>query len=321
MTLKLDTRSFPAQDRAEVVREAIAGTIVKVEITFPVEEHPVDARGVIADIGPLTVCSIHSNATVVERTPRLARDDMEPSIFLGLQSTGSSLVVQQGRETVLRPGDLVLYDSTAPYTLVDGDGIRQHFFRVPLSRLALPHDTVRDVAATRLSPGHPVAELAATYLNRLASQPTLFDASGADAVGQPSIELIRAVITTHLDAAEMGTGPLRGSLSLRILEYVRAHLGEPELSAAQVAAEHHVSVRHLYAVLADSGISLGDWIRTHRLEACRADLGSPECRHRTIESIARRWGFADMSSFSRAFRSAYQMSPREWRSVRRRDAG
>ena len=321
MTLQLDTRWFPTRDRAEVVREAIAGTIVKVEITFPVEEHPVDARGVIADVGPLTVCSIHSNATVVERTPRLARDDMEPSIFLGLQSKGSSLVVQQGRETVLRPGDLVLYDSTAPYTLVDGDGIRQHFFRVPLSRLALPHDTVRDVAATRLSPGHPVAELAATYLNRLASQPALFDAPGADAVGQPSIELIRAVITTHLDAAELGTAPLRGSLPLRILEYLRAHLGEPELSAAQVAAEHHISVRHLYNVLAESGISLGDWIRTHRLEACRADLGSPASQHRTIESVARRWGFVDMSSFSRAFRSAYQVSPREWRSLRQRDGG
>ena len=321
MTLKLDTRSLPDRDRAEVVREAIAGTIVKVEITFPVEEHPVDARGVIADVGPLTVCSIHSNATVVERTPRLAKDDMEPSIFLGLQSKGSSLVVQQGRETVLRPGDLVLYDSTAPYTLVDGDGIRQHFFRVPLSRLALPHDTVRDVAATRLSPGHPVAELAATYLNRLASRPTLFDAPGADAVGQPSIELIRAVITTHLDAAEMGTAPLLASLSLRIVEYLRAHLGEPELNAAQVAAEHHISVRHLYTVLADSGISLTDWVRTHRLEACRTDLGSPESQHRTIESVARRWGFVDMSSFSRAFRSSYQMSPREWRRLRQHDGG
>ena len=321
MTLRLDVGSFPVRDRAEVVREAIAGTIVRVEISFPTDGRPVDARGVISDVGRLTVCSIRSNATVVERTPRLSRDDLEPSIFLGLQREGSALVVQRGRETVLRPGDLVVYDSTAPYTLVDGDGIRQHFFRVPLSRLALPHDTIRDVTATKLSPGHPVAELAATYLGRLASRPALFDAPGAEAVGQPSIELIRAVITTHLDATEIRTESLRGSLALRVLEYLRAHLGEPQLGAAQVAAEHHVSIRHLYTVLAENGISLGDWIRTHRLEACRTDLASPASQHRTIESVARRWGFADMSSFSRAFRSAYQMSPREWRRLQRQDPG
>lgn len=169
MTLKLDARDVPPRDRAEAVRAAIASTIVHVEIDFPEVGEQVDARGVIADLGPLTVCSIRSNATVVERTPRLAHDDLEPSIFLGLQLHGSSLVIQNDRETVLRPGDMVVYDSTIPYTLVDDDGIAQHFFRVPISRLALPHNVIRRVAATTLSPGHPVADLAAAHLARLAS--------------------------------------------------------------------------------------------------------------------------------------------------------
>jgi AraC-like DNA-binding protein len=313
MTLELDARGFPAGERADAVRHAIASTIVHVEIDFP--DPAVAAQGVISDLGALTVCSIRSSARVVERTPRLAGDDMEPSIFLGLQHSGSSLVVQSGREVVLSPGDLVVYDSTAPYTLIDEAGISQHFFRVPISRLALPHDAVRAVSATVLSPGHPVADLAAAYLNRLASHPEIFEAPGAEAIGRPSIELIRAVISTHLDANELTAESLHATLHLRILEYLRAHLHEPDLHAARVAAEHHISVRQLYKVLATGGISLGDWIRRQRLERCRDQLGGPGGASTPVETVARRWGFVDMSSFSRAFRAEYGMSPRQWREL------
>ena len=65
---------------------------------------------------------------------------------------------------------------------------------------------------------------------------------------------------------------------LRILEYARAHLPEPGLNAAQIAAAHHISVRHLYNILARGGISLGDWMRTRRLEGCRDELSRPQWR-------------------------------------------
>jgi AraC-like DNA-binding protein len=278
---------------------------------------PVAAYGAITDFGRLTICSIRSNAVTVERTPKLARDDLAPSIFMGLQLAGSSMVIQAGREAVLRPGELVLYDSTAPYTLVDEEGIRQHFFRIPIDRLALPHDAIRQVAARTLSPGHPVADLAATYFTRLAGRPDIFTQPGADAVSEPSIELVRALITTHLDASVPAKEAMQETLQLRILEYARAHLSDPGLSAAQIAAEHHISVRHLYNTLAAAGITLGDWIRTQRLEECRLDLGRPSPQPMTIRSIAHRWGFTDASSFGRLFRQAYDISPSQWRDLNR----
>ena len=66
---------------------------------------------------------------------------------MGLQMTGSCVVVQHGREAILRRGDLVIYDSTSPFLISDVDGIRQHKFRIPLDRLALPADVVRRVCA------------------------------------------------------------------------------------------------------------------------------------------------------------------------------
>jgi AraC-like DNA-binding protein len=161
----------------------------------------------------------------------------------------------------------------------------------------------------------PVAGLAATYFRRLAARLDVFDRPDADAISAPSIELVRALITTHLDARELGKDAMHATLQHRILEYLRAHLYEPDLSAAQVAVEHHISVRQLYKVLAAAGVTLGGWIRAEPLARCRRDLAEPATRASSIASIARRWGFGDPSSFARMFRAAYGISPRQWRDL------
>jgi AraC-like DNA-binding protein len=313
VTVHLDTSTIPVRDRAEAIRDTLAQTFVRVELTFATDSGPAAAVGAITDFGQLTIFSVRTNHASAERTPQLARDDMRPSIIFGLQLAGESMVAQGDRQAVVRPGELVIYDSTRPYVLTFPDGIRQHFFRIPLDRLALPHDAIRQVSALSLSPGHPVADVAATYFRRLGSRPDLFTVPGAEALSEPSIELMRAVIATHLDSTELGKDPLKATLRLRILEYARAHLHDPHLGAAEVAAAHHISERHLYNVLGASGITLADWIRKQRLERCRNDIASAAFHATPIASIARGWGFTDPSSFTRMFKNAYGISPREWR--------
>ncbi|MBB2943438.1 AraC-like DNA-binding protein [Actinoplanes lutulentus] len=305
----LDTDGIPVADRRDAVRQTIADTVVPVNIDFPTAR-PASVRGEITGLGDLTVCSIRSNAVTVERTAALARDELPPRIFLGVQLAGSSLIVQGDREAVLRPGDLAFSESTSAYTLVDGQGIQQHFFSVPVAALGLPPDMIRRLSATVLCPGLPLSDLAGTYLRRLGDRPELTGHPGAYTAGPPTIDLIRSLLTTHR-GADTARAPSQASLPLRILEYVRRHLGDPDLDAARVAAAHHISVRHLYNVLAGEGILLGDWIRTQRLEHCRTALSCPGPA--PIGALARRWGFRSASSFGRSFRSAYGTSPREWR--------
>jgi AraC-like DNA-binding protein len=311
----IDSSSEPIESRAEAMRAA-ATRIIPVELHFP-EAGPV-VRATLSDHGALRISRVASNVTMVERTPRQARDDLEPCLLLGLQVRGSSLVVQDGREAVVRPGDLVVYRSTAQYALIDGAGYRQHQLRLPLKKLALPQQVVRQVTATQLCPGHAISKLATDYFQRLTSHPKAFAGAAADAVSQAGLELIRAVIGTHLDLAPTTKESLHATLQMRILEYARAHLDDPTLNAARIAAAHHISVRHLYNVLAAGGISLGDWIRSRRLQTCRDELADNLSPNSTIASVARRWGFRDASSFGRLFRAEYGLSPREWRDTARR---
>jgi len=319
MTAVFDTRQIPIADRAEVLNAAVAEHFVPARIDFSPDGPAVAGRMAVTELSDVTICSSTSTAVQMHRTSALTRDSFTPSVFMGLQIAGSCLITQRDNEVALRRGDLVVYESTTPWVIADVDGIRQHKFRVPLDRLALPADVVRQICAVRLSPGHPITDLAATYFHRLALRPGLFDQPGGDAVSQPSIELLRAVITTHLDAAELAKESLHATLVVRIMEYVRSHLREPELSAGRIAAEHHISVRQLYRLLAAEGISLGDWIPARRLEGCRKDLTASQ--NDPIFAIARRWGFTDASSFTRTFRTAFGVSPREWREVNRHPVG
>lgn len=310
----LDTGSVPPRDREELVRHAVWESVVRIDIAHHVPPDDLSVHMALDDVGAIGICSARASAMTIRRTPRLAReDDEEPAVFLGLQMSGTGVVVQNDREALLKPGDFALYDTTRPYTLLFGEGVDQHFLRLPHAALALPARSLREITAVTLGAGNPLALLAGAYFRRLASDEQLRRGRHADAALEPGVELIRAAVASQLGDPDRARGPLEETLVPRIMWYIRANLADPGLSPARIAAAHGVSVRHLYTVLGRSGISLGDWIRTHRLAECRRELAGPGGRHRTIAAIARSWGFADATHFSKVFRQVYGMSPRDWR--------
>jgi AraC-like DNA-binding protein len=108
------------------------------------------------------------------------------------------------------------------------------------------------------------------------------------------------------------------NLKGRIETFIQANLADPALTPADIAAEAHISVRHLHRLFESQGRSVSDWIRERRLEACRAALSDPCMENKSITEIAFSWGFSDSSHFSRSFRKSFGTSPRQFRSQRTR---
>jgi AraC-like DNA-binding protein len=313
MSPVLDTAFIPPRDREEVVRNAVWKSMVAVDIDHRPAAEDISVRIGLGSAGPIRICSAQATAVTLRRTERLAREDEEPAVTLGVQTTGSSVMVQNGRECLLRPGQFAVYESIAPYTHLFDEGVDYRFIRFPRAALALPDRLLRDITAVPLGSDNPVARLAFTYFSQLAVTDELHQGVYPDAIVEPSIELLRAALTSQHGNSGLARAPLEATLSLRITHYIRAHLADPDLTAARIAAANDISVRHLYVVLSRSGISLGDWIRTHRLAECRRELAGPNGRLRTIAAIGRRWGFVNATHFSKVFKQAYGLSPRAWR--------
>jgi AraC-like DNA-binding protein len=126
--------------------------------------------------------------------------------------------------------------------------------------------------------------------------------------------LVRALVTTAApDVPEAGeaTGHL---LHLRVTRYIEQHLADSSLDAERIAAAHHISVRHLYNIWTSHDLTLAQWIIHQRLERARTQLAS-HGQALTVTAVGRRCGFTNISHFCRRFRTAYGVSPREWRQL------
>ncbi|WP_308429099.1 helix-turn-helix transcriptional regulator [Streptomyces brasiliensis] len=80
-----------------------------------------------------------------------------------------------------------------------------------------------------------------------------------------------------------------------------------------MAAAHHISVSYLHRLFQDHETTVSAWIRSQRLERARRDLAEPALRAVPVHRIAARWGFSDHATFTRSFRSAYDIPPKEYR--------
>lgn len=96
-----------------------------------------------------------------------------------------------------------------------------------------------------------------------------------------------------------------------VMDYIEAHLAD-ELTIEQLAGVAHFSPYHFHRIFSSmTGETVGQFIARLRIErAANRLVGQPR---RPIIDIALESGFGNPSSFSRAFREAYGMTPTQWR--------
>lgn len=94
-----------------------------------------------------------------------------------------------------------------------------------------------------------------------------------------------------------------------IISYINAHLAE-DLSIDDLAAKAYISKFYLMRKFkADTGYGIHQYIRSKRLLLAR-DLLKTDM---SITSICEEVGFADYSTFSRAFKEMFKCAPRDYR--------
>jgi AraC-like DNA-binding protein len=201
--------------------------------------------------------------------------------------------------------------SLAPIRFSAEERIAAHSVTIPLAALGLPHLFLRELLVRDLN-ASPLGPMVARHLADLAALPSLPEEQAAT-LAMPTIDLVRALLATAAGNERLGREPLRRSLATRVMLHLRNHVCDPRLDAQLVAAHFGISRRYLYAVLADVDVTLGDWIRTERLERAARQLENPANAMASVATIAQQCGWVDHSSFSRAFRRHFGCTPTTWR--------
>ena len=110
------TNDVHPRDRVAYWVDGLSGAIAHVDCE-PRRDKPFFAEICVSAVGEIRCATYSSVAQVVARSARQIAHQPADMFTIGLLLAGHGLGSQDGRDTVLRPGDLVLYDVTRPSRL------------------------------------------------------------------------------------------------------------------------------------------------------------------------------------------------------------
>ena len=266
-----------------------------------------------AMLGPLACTQVASNAQRVMRTPsRIARAS-EDFILVALGREGVGAVLQDGRETVIHPGEFAFYDTTRPYELRFNADFTQTIFQIPRSALHKRVAGTEALTAISFDRQPPLQRLTLDFLTAVSGLADQVDADTGAQLSEQALDLLAMAMGQHLAGHALSASTHRATLRYRVKAHIQARLSDPELSLTETAAALGISPRYVNDLLSDENTSFQRHVLAERLAHCARDLSSPQLAHRHVSEIAFAWGFNDLSHFGRVFREHYGMSPRDWR--------
>ncbi len=236
-------------------------------------------------------------------------------IWLTMPLSGQGEIIDGDTVTVVNPGDIVFGRS--------GGAAASLRFYGPFEKLVINAPDLaispRLIAPLTLRLGIVRKSMGISHVFSSLLRAT---AEALDELTPDQLRPVELALTEFLIAClarQEGPKALAGSIGTKaahmhqICQTIETMLGDPELTAHKVASSQGVSLRYLQKLFAQSGSTFVNYLRTRRLERCRADIASPLYAHASITQICFRWGFNSSAHFSRAFRDQFGMSPREYR--------
>jgi AraC-like DNA-binding protein len=211
-----------------------------------------------------------------------------------------------GCQTTLGAGELVVWDGARRGGFMTRGAVDNQTLVIPRDRLRIVAPEYEAMIGRPFGSDHPAARLMGSFLGSLMPVVGSLDPPAREAVADAAVDLARALVAPH-SANEWPQQAAALMTAVRL--YIDEHLGDPNLSPASIAKANAISVRTLHRLFESADDSVSAVIREGRLNRCHRELlcGTDE----SVTAIAFRWGFRNMSFFSRLFRERYGVCARE----------
>lgn len=296
-------------------RSAVSGALLRfdVDCARPERFHGSVRR---IDLGEASLVAMTSRPHHAVRDAAHIDGSARTDYLLSLQLAGRAEFRQDRRRAVVRPGDMVFYDSGRPVEITSGEGYRSLCFRFP--RHGVGGDRrAGDLTATTLGAAHGLTPAMAGLLTGLHASLDR-NATAGPAALRAAVRQATRLARTMFDDELARRGLLEPAgpherMRERVDRYIDEHLADPELSPRSIAAALFVSTRHLHALLADDGRTVATTIRRRRLDRCLADLADPRDAATPVSAIGARWGFPNATRFGQLVKAETGQTPSGYR--------
>ncbi|MBG0850427.1 AraC family transcriptional regulator [Streptomyces spinoverrucosus] len=316
------TEDLPSADRFDAWCERLALTHAPSDLT---SAHQAGYRGTqhLLQFNELTVHTMQWQPAFARRNQALIHLSDPDRYHLSLIRRGTVVATIDDQEAVYGPCALRTNLTYRPIEVnLGADGTEVECVSMEISRAAFPLPPARmeRVIGRPMTAMEGTGALLAAFLNTLTSQPGSYTPADAARLEPILLDLLASLFAHELDVVEtLPPETHHRTLLLRVRAFIRQHLHDPGLTPTAIAAVHHISVSQLHRIFRERALAEGGpstvmgYIRAQRLERARRDLADPALRTRPVGEIAHRWGFTHHVVFTRAFRAAYGIPPRDYR--------
>ncbi|MER5279397.1 helix-turn-helix domain-containing protein [Streptomyces sp. NPDC002809] len=315
MSPVLTTATAADEDKLDHWRQAVEQVLVPGTVALR-GDRPFEGRIVTHRVGALRACAVEADAHRFSRRAAHITRSPEPVVVIALQMSGTTVLTQDGRSAVANPGDLAVWDTTRPYSLDHPERFSTGVVHLPRHMLGLADEDLRRVTGRVFATDRGCAAVLRPLLTTLVAAAHTFSPAAGGGLVNGLTDVFAALVAETAEDTAADAPNARHHLVRRVRDHIDENLADTALSPESVARASHISVRYLHRLFEAEGITVSRLIQRRRLEACARELARSGRTAPTVSSVAQRWGFANPTHFSRVFRGAYGLPPREWRTMR-----
>jgi AraC-like DNA-binding protein len=313
---------MPQAARAQAVRDLhlhertlLSAKLEPIEPLEPLTDYPVHVDLTKRTLPGLAVVTGTLSGLRHAIRPRRAAANGEDDLLLGVNVRGCSTVRQRDRDLMLRDGDAFFVTRDVTEIIITRPTpVRFVGCRVPREPVAMLVGRLDDTPVHLVPHGTEALNLLVTYASAIADALPLTTTELQRLAVCHMHDLIAATIGTTRDGRAVAAGRGIAAARLRaIMTDISAHLGDGDLSVAEVARRHRVTPRYIHKLFENEGLTFSSFVLGQRLSRAHRILSDPRLACRNISSVAFDVGFGDLSYFNRAFRRRYATTPTEIR--------
>lgn len=306
-----DSSAFDPEDAFSIWHEQLA-TVFDVDLGD--REAVNEFRGTLTayHMGTLLLARSASHGQAFSRDHRTIAQSSADHYLIQLYLKGGYVGTTGQDDIDLCTGDVSVLDMARPVKTRASD--------FEIVTLCVPRDVLAPLVGlpdqlhgTVLRGDTATGAMLADHMRSLYRNAGTLTATDAPAVAQGTAALVAGCLGPALAARDVVQPAMQTARLSAIRRHVEKHLADPDIGPDQICREFGMSRANLYRLFEPLG-GVNAYIRERRLARAFVDLISPAERRR-IGDIGYDWGFGSEASFSRAFRTAFGMSPRDVRAA------
>jgi AraC-like DNA-binding protein len=307
--LNFSTTLLPPAEREAAYRSALQRHFAQVAANISVRvdasgEAPLRASLEQLRIGQL-VGGIHQcNAPHEVRVPRT----QQPGMDLYLLCDGDVSLTNANGTIELTRGDMILW----PYGLeweARSRNFRMIALGLPDAILLRRKEELHTLRGRRISASGVLGACVGALLRQATEFRGRFTFEEGAALQDTILHAIGTLAITEQGGGASIACAERDAQLKRLKAMALQSLEQVDLNPALLAARAGISTRTVHRLFAGSGTTFAEWLRQRRLERCWEELTQRSGRRRNIACVALASGFGDLSTFNRAFRTRFGMTP------------